>query len=263
MHNLGMKQVCLLLACAILQACVTTSDSPLTRNADPDAAIERYVELGFEYIKRDDFNRAQKHLKRALELDEDSAPANSAMGLIYSNQGESKLAESAFKTAVSSDPTYTRGRTYFGAFLFSQSRFEEAREQFLRAAEDTQYSSRPQIYTNIALCNLKLGDEGKAFSAYERALQLDRFNGNALSGLTEILLERGDYKNAQFYYNRLVREISEGKLSHSSQTLWQGIRIARYFNAKPQEESLVALLTEFYPDSQEFKRYQSTYNGEN
>jgi type IV pilus assembly protein PilF len=263
MHNSVIKKAFLLVILLVLQACVTTSDSALTRNADPETAIERYVELGFEYIKRDDFQRAQKHLKRALEIDEDSASANSAMGLIYSKQGDSKLAEAAFRTAVSSDPNYTRGRTYYGAFLFSQSRFEEARVQFLRAAEDTQYSSRSQIYTNIALCSLRLGETTKAFSAYERALQLDRFNGNALSGLTEILLDRNDYKNAQFYYNRLVRQIADGKANHSAQTLWQGIRIARHFNATPQEESLVALLNELYPDSQEFKIYRSTLNVEN
>jgi type IV pilus assembly protein PilF len=258
MHNFGLKKALLIITFLALQACVTTSDSHLTRNADPDTAVARYVELGFEYIKRDDFQRAQKHLLRALEIDEDSASANSAMGLIYSKQGEHKLAEESFEKAISSDSSYTRGRTYYAAFLFSRARFDEALQQFLRAAEDTQYPSRPQIYTNIALCNLRLGDETKAFAAYERALQLDRFNGNALSGLTEILLSRDDYKNSQFYYNRLVRQISDGNMMHSPQSLWQGIRIARHFNAKPQEESLGALITELYPDSQEFKKYQSS-----
>ncbi|KZY72939.1 hypothetical protein A3742_01525 [Oleiphilus sp. HI0071] len=244
-----------------LTGCVTTSDSSLSRNADPEVAIARYVDLGFEYIKREDFTRARKHLDRALELDEDNPAANSALGLIFSRQGEYKLAEESFETALSSDPTYTRGRTYYGALLFSQQRFEEALEQFVRAAEDTTYNARSQVYTNIALCHLRLGSTSKAEYAYERSLQLDRFNAGSLAGITEVLLKLNEYKRAQYYYNRLIKQIASQALSHSPQTLWQGVRIAKHFNAHDQAQSLANLLQEQYPDSPEYQNYLSQYGG--
>lgn len=245
----------------VLSGCVTTSDSSLSRNADPQVAIERYVDLGFEYIKREDFARARKHLDRALELDEDNPAANSALGLIFSRQGEYQLAEKSFKTALSSDSTYTRGRTYYGALLFSQQRYDEALEQFVRAAEDTTYAARSQIYTNIALCHLRMGNSSKALLAYERSLQLDRFNAGSLAGITEVLLDLNEYKQAQYYYNRLVTQIAKQALAHSAQTLWQGVRIAKHFNAHDQAQSLANLLKEQYPDSPEYRIYLSQYGG--
>ena len=245
----------------LLSGCVTTSDSKLSRNADPDLAITRYVELGFEYIKREDFSRARKHLERALEIDEDNPAANSAIGLIYSRQGEFELAENAFKKALSVDSTYTRGRTYYAALLFSQSRFDDALEQFMRAAEDTTYTARSQIYTNIALCYVRLGNNRQAEFAYERSLQIDRFNAGSLAGITEVLISGNDYQRAQYYYNRLVSQIAKQALSHSAQTLWQGVRIALHFDAKDQASSLAALLKEQYPDSQEYRNYLSEYGG--
>ena len=255
----SVKALALVIVVSSLVACVTTSDSSLTRNADPAVAVQRYVYLGLEYIKREEFNRARKHLLRALEIDEDNAAANSSMGLIYTRQGEKKLAEESFEKALDSDPSYTRGRTYYAAFLFSAERYEEAREQFLRAAEDTTFESRTQVYTNMALCSVRLGDTKSAMEAYERALQLDRFNASALAGLTEVLLDGDDYKRAQYYYNRLVNQIAQQTLTHSAQTLWQGVRIARHYNAIEQAESLALLLGELYPDSTEYKAYKNRY----
>jgi len=251
------------IAASILQlsGCVTTSDSALTRNADPEVAVERYVELGFEYIKREDFKRAQKHLNRALELDPRNAAANSALGLIYSRQGENELAEKVFNIALDNDPKYTRGRTYYAAFLFSDQRYEDALEEFMSASEDTTYSARSQVFTNIGLCNVRLSQFQKALAAYERALQLDRFNAGALAGITEVLLMQEDFKRAQFYYNRLVSQIAKQALSHSAQTLWQGVRIAQHYNAVEQASSLAALLLQGYPDSPEAKKYHELFVG--
>lgn len=249
------------LCMVIVTGCVTTSDSALTRNADPEVAVERYVDLGFEYIKREDFKRAQKHLNRALELDEDNAAANSALGLIYSRQGEKKLAEKVFQKALDSDANYTRGRTYYAAFLFSDQRFEDALGEFMLAAEDTTYSARSQVFTNIGLCNIRLNAFDKAVAAYERALQLDRFNAGALAGITEVLLMQDQFKRAQFYYNRLVNQIAKQALSHSAQTLWQGVRIAKHFNADKQADSLAALLQQQYPDSVEARKYFEVFVG--
>lgn len=246
----------LILGVLLLSACVTTSDSSFARKADPQEAVERYVQLGLEYIKRNELTRARKHLKRALQLDPEHAAAHAALGLIYHEDAENKLAEEAFKKSIELDPDYTRGRTYYGAFLFSQQRYDEALVQFQTASEDTAYASRDQVFTNIALCHLKLGQRPQALDAYQKTLKLDRFNGRALAGATELLIEADDYQKAQYYYNRLVRLIAQKGMKHSAQSLWMGIRIARYFGSVAQEESLATLLAELYPQSSEFRAYK-------
>lgn len=251
-----MKNFVILALFISLSACVTTTDSPFTRKANTQEALDKYVQLGLEYIKRDEYSRARKHLERALEIDENNAPANAALGLIYQDEGEAKLAEEAFVTALDSEPGYTRGRTYYGAFLFSEQRYEKALGQFTLAAEDVRYESRAQIFTNIALCNLKLGRQEQALTAYEKALRLDRMNGRALSGITELNIEMERYERANQYYSRLVQLIAQQGLKHSPQSLWQGIRIAKYFGSLEQMTSFGSLLGELYPASQEYKQYQ-------
>ncbi len=257
------QQFAIILVCVLLSlsACVTTTDSPFERKADPEEAAERYVQLGLEYIKRDELARARKHLTRALEIDDSNASALAAIGLIHHEEGESELAESSFLAALSSQPDYTRGRTYYGAFLFSEQRFKEALAQFQIAAKDTAYESRAQIFTNIALCNLKLGNNDGALEAYEKTLKLDRLNGRALSGATELLINKGNYKRAQHFYNRLVRLISQQGLRHSAQSLWMGIRISNHYGQSAHANSLGSLLHELYPDSEEYSLYQQMMGG--
>lgn len=251
------KGLTLLWLGAMLSACVTTSDSSLSSKADPGKAGEQYVQLGLEYIKRDDMQRARKHLQRALDINPKDASALSAMGLIYHEEGEIKLAEKSFYAAIQSDPQYTRGRTYYAAFLFSQNKFDAALKQFEQAAEDTAYEGRAQIFTNIALCNLKLGKTEEALAAYERTLRLDRGNGRAMSGATELLIQLDQYDKAQQYYNSLVAMIRQSGMSHTAQSLWQGIRIARHFGSMEQVNALAAALGSSYPDSPEYAQYQS------
>jgi type IV pilus assembly protein PilF len=234
-----------------ISACVTKTNSSLTDKADPKVAVERYVQLGLEYIKRNELHRARKHLSRALEINPLDASANASMGLIYHQEGENKKAEDLFKNAIESDPNYTPGRSYYGAYLFSQQRYQGALEQFQIAAKDTRYEGRAQIFSNIALCQIQLGENDAAIDAYLKALQLDRVNGIALSGITELYILKGSFEKAQHYYNRLVRLIRENGMRHTAQSLWQGIRIANYFNSHDQVTGLAYLLNEMYPDSEE------------
>tara|TARA_R110002073_G_scaffold94774_2_gene220521 strand:+ start:485 stop:1333 length:849 start_codon:yes stop_codon:yes gene_type:complete len=242
---------CILFLAFGLTACVTTTNSSLTDKADPDIAVERYVQLGLEYIKRDDLHRARKHLSRALEINPLDASANASMGLIYHQEAENEKAEGLFKQAIEFDPKYTPGRTYYGAFLFSQQRYKEALKEFMLASEDTRYEGRAQVFSNIALCQIKLGDKGLATEAYLKALQLDRSNGIALSGVTELYILSGSFDKAQHYYNRLVRLIRENGMKYTPQSLWQGIRIAKYFKSREQALGLVYLLNDMYPESDE------------
>ena len=245
------KAMLLCSLCFWISACVTSTNSSLTDKADPDTAVERYVQLGLEYIKRNDLHRARKHLTRALEINPEDASANASMGLIYHQESELKKAEELFTKALNANPNYTPGRTYYGAFLFSQQRYQEALNQFEQASNDTRYEGRAQVFSNIALCHIKLENANAAIDAYLKALQLDRTHGMALSGITELYILNGNFDKAQHYYNRLVRLIREQGMQHTAQSLWQGIRIAHHYKSREQTLGLAYLLNERYPDSPE------------
>ncbi|WP_227663365.1 type IV pilus biogenesis/stability protein PilW [Marinobacter halophilus] len=249
--------VALLLFGLMLSGCVTTTDSRFSREADRDKAVSNYVQLATAYIGQGNLDRARHHLERALEISPDSAEAQAAMGLVYNAEGDPGLAEQSFKRAISEDDRYTRARVYYGAFLYSNSRYSEARDQFSVASRDTGYRERGAVFYNLGMTEERLGDREAAEAAYRRAVELTRGEARTLLSLSRVLVEMEDYPAASRYYSRLQTMIQRNtRLTHSPESLFTGIRIARHYKDRDQEVSLALLLRNEYPDSAEYQQYK-------
>jgi len=249
--------VALMALATALTGCVTTTDSPFAREADRQEALENYVTLATAYIGQGNLDRARHHLDRALELDSDSPAALAAMGLVYNSEGEAELAEKSFRKAISADEGYTRGRVYYGAFLYSQGRFEDSRDQFRAASRDTEYPDRGSVFFNLGMAQERLNERDNAITSYRRALELSRGDARPLLALSRVLVEQGEYEAASRYYSRLSTAIDRNpRMTHSAESLYTGIRIARYFNDRDQEASLAMLLKNEYPESVEYQQYK-------
>ncbi|MBZ0332781.1 type IV pilus biogenesis/stability protein PilW [Marinobacter sp. AL4B] len=241
----------------LVSGCVTTTDSRFNREADREKALENYVKLASRYIAQGNLGRARHHLDRALEIEDDYAPALAAMGLVYNAEGDERLSEQSFKKAVSADSDYTRGRVYYGAFLYSQDDYAKALAQFAKASEDTAYKDRSGVFYNLGLTHEKLGNLEKAEQAYRRAVELSRGEARTLLSLARVLVEQGDYSAASRYYSRLQVMIQKtSRLVHSAESLYTGIRIARHFQDRDQEASLALLLKNEFAESEEYQQYK-------
>ncbi|GHD47746.1 type IV pilus assembly protein PilF [Marinobacter persicus] len=241
----------------MVSGCVTTTDSRFAREADRDKALENYVKLATAYIGQGNLGRAEHHLDRALEIDGNYAPALAAEGLVYSSDGEQELAERSFRKALSEDSGYTRGRTYYGAFLYSQRRFEEARDQFSMASRDTEYEDRGSVFFNLGMTEERLGNLQEAEDAFRRAVELTRGEPRSLLSLSRVLVEQRDYSGASRYYSRLQSVISGStRHSHSPESLLIGVKIARHFGDQDQEASMAMMLKNEFPESVEYQQYK-------
>lgn len=248
--------VVLLLAVAVT-GCVTKTDSRFAREADRDKAVRNYVQLATAYIGQDNFDRARNHLDRALEIAPDDPGALAAMGLVYQSEGEPELAEKSFRKSLASDADYTRGRVYYGAFLYQERRFEDARDQFLAASRDTDYSDRASVFFNLGLTEERVDNLEGAITAYRRAVELSRGDAKSLLALSRTLVEGGEYQAASRYYSRLTALMQKNRnLRHSPESLITGIRIARHFGEKDRESSLGLLLKNDFPNSVEYQQYR-------
>jgi len=254
----SMKLVGVLLVVGMmLSACVTTTDSPFAREADRDKALANYVKLATAYIGQGNLERAEHHLDRAFEIDDDYAPALAAQGLVYSSRGEADLAENSFRQALRADDDYTRGRTYYGAYLYSQRRFQAARDQFSVASRDVEYEDRGSIFFNLGMTEERLGNTEAAVKAYRRSVELTRGEPRSLLALSRVLVEEGDYSAASRFYGRLLRVMrGSTRHSHSPESLLTGIKIARHYNDEDQEASMALMLKNEYPDSLEYQQYK-------
>ena len=252
------RSVLLLALVMLAQGCVTHTDSSLRGKANEERAEAAYVQLGLAYIAEGELTEARDNLRRALEINPDSAPALAADGLIFQMQGEEVRAEDNFRAALAIDEDYTRGRTYYGAFLYAQGRYEEAYRQFELASRDAEFDDRALVFFNLALCASRLERDQAAIDAYTQALNIQGDTFDVLSELSRLLVYTGEYEDAAKYYARLDRLVTRSpNIQHTPRSLLTGLRLARHQLDRNREASLALLLRNLYPESSEYKQYKA------
>lgn len=195
-HLTGLVQapaVIILILSFLLSGCATQA----VLQDSSEQSARAYTELGVAYLERDNLRRAMSALDRALEADPGDAEALQAMAMVYQRQGEEQLAGESFKRALAADPTMTRARNNYAAFLYDRGRIREACQQLEQATEDTQYPNRAQLFANLGQCQRELGDLGAARTSLARAQAIDPRSARSYFILAEIEHAQGNHGRAE------------------------------------------------------------------
>ena len=118
--------VLVLIVSTALASCVTVTESRLTKKKSPEKAVENYTQLGLGYLNRNRPDLARKRLQKALSIDEDYAPANDAMGLLWQSESEFDLAEEFFKKAINEDSSFLIAQHHLGRLYTQLKRYDDA-----------------------------------------------------------------------------------------------------------------------------------------
>lgn len=237
---------------ALLSACVTEVTNPPNQPASPEKQVQTLVDLGVGYIRNGEYGRAKDNLNRALSIDPDSAKVHNAFGLVFQLEGETTLADMHYRKAVK-DKTFTRAINNYGAFLYAQGRFREAIDQLKVAGEDQFYQNRPQVYENLGVAYLQLGETSNAEASFFRATQLNPGQGRALLEMAEMRFDQNNYVEARDYYRRHVSSSSQ-----SARSLWLCVRVARVFSNENDDASCSLTLRNIFPASDEAKLLEAS-----
>lgn len=241
-----------------LGGCVSTTEGTFQVAQDEERAEQAYVQLGLAYIQEERFDRARRHLNRALEINSNSAPATATMGLLNQAEGEYGLAEERFQRALDLDSDFTRGRSHYAVFLYNQGRYEESLEQFRIASQDTEHDNRAGVFVNRGRAAREIGEHEEAAESFQRAMRLDRGNRRALEGSLTSLVELERYNEARPLFERFAQTVrSSEDVSHSPRTLLAGIKLARHDGDRDKEASLALQLRQQFPDSEQHRRYRA------
>lgn len=237
----------------LLAGCVSETNAPSRQNVDKDKALELHIQLAEGYVRNSNRESARHHLRKAFEIDRNSASATAAMAKLYELEGEPKLAEESYRTALRRDRNLTRARNDYGLFLYRKTRYEDAFEQFDVAAADLDYDNRARVLVNLGRTAQKLGRTERAETAFKHALVLNRQLPSAMIELAELTFAQQDYANAKAYldlYTTVTRP--------TARSLLLGIRIERTFGNKDKEASYALALKNLFPYSREYLEYKET-----
>jgi len=243
----------------MLSSCISETTGGFSR-ADPEEALDVYLQLALGYVGQQDLSQARRHLANAAEIDPDNSDMYGVWGLVYSIEGDLGLADDSFLLALRMDSGNSQVRNNYAAFLFANGHFQAAYDQLEEVVEDTEYAGRPQAFENMGLAALQLNRLDDAQYAFIRALQLNSNRIRSTLELVDINLQQGNIPEAERYYQSFSTMREFFNIQQSPRSLWIGIKLeqARGMNNRMSEYG--ATLAELYPDSTEYALYQQLLN---
>ena len=219
-----------------------------TRPDTPDTGeiATANLNVGVEYMRQGDYEKALSRLERARDADPDYAPVYDMLGLLYQRMEQPLDAEKNFKRALKLNKNYSGTLNNYAQFLCQQGRVEEAEKNFRKVTSDPFYVAPEVAYTNLGTCVYKQGRVEEAESYFDKALSLNPEVPTALLQIAEIQYNRENYNAAGAYLDRF------NKLSQPSpRSLWLGIRIKNELGDRDSVSSYALLLRNQYPESDE------------
>lgn len=150
----------------------------LAKVAPNEGSLYEYAHLK---LLKSDYIEAERYAQKALEINKQMLPAYFVLGEIYSVQKNNKKTEDIFSKALQNDLDCSTLRYEWGKAYLRLFKFDRAKEQFLKAAEQNSSYLAPK--TGLALVNAYKND----FTLLD---ELKEKNGDNVYILESIGLER-------------------------------------------------------------------------
>lgn len=254
------SRMSLLLAAAILGACVTTTTGGFLTDASEEQATQDYIQLAIAYYDADDMIGARRHINNALAINERSSEAHMVLALVLQREGDTDLADENFRRSISLDRDNSQSRNNYAALLFGQERYRDAYRQLERVAADTEYEGRAIAFENLGRAALRLDQDDDAQNAFERALQLNSNLYVSAVELSLLYLEQEDFSRARSSYQNYLTIVEFYNVPHTPRALLAGIQIEGHYDNQELVDNFVLILGTLYQSSPEYEIYQRLSN---
>jgi len=96
---------------------------------------DSFATLAYFYILKGDYEKAKLYNEKALEEEEDHAPALDNYGQMYYRQGDYEAAKQYFQKALDKKPNMPDSMYYLACIAAEEGRYQDAQEYLERALE--------------------------------------------------------------------------------------------------------------------------------
>ncbi|NGY04547.1 type IV pilus biogenesis/stability protein PilW [Solimonas terrae] len=185
-----------LIPALLLGACASPAERAAQRNI---AQIN--TQLGVNYAREGQYDRAIEKLQAAVAARNDYAPAHSALAVIYQSRGESDAAEKEYRRALALDGSDPTVKNNFGVFLCERGKNDEARAYFMDVVNDVRYPAPQEVWTNAGIC-VKKKDPKLAEHDFREALRIKPDYRDALAQMALLSFDQQDFLRTRAFLQR-------------------------------------------------------------
>ncbi len=242
----------------LLSGCVSGDVTVVTKNTgagalmrfDPEGAAKMRVKLALLYLQQDNMQLAKENLDKALRYQPNDASVCRVFAYYYQRVNESENAERYYKKALSLESDNADTYNNYGAFLCRAGRYQDAEKAFLKAIEQSNYTSVANTYENAGMCADKSGKTEKALRYYQDALSHAPKKVYLNLSLANLYINEKAYANAR---KSLLNYKKRRKAS--AESLWLMVRLSSAENDKVNLDKSSSALIYQFPDSQQALKY--------
>jgi type IV pilus assembly protein PilF len=228
--------------------------APSVSQADAATRAALRLQLALSYYRQGQFSVAIEEAGLALQAKPERADAYSVRALAYAASGQSGLAESDFRRALSLQPDSPDFANNYGWFLCAGddvTRVAEAMAYFEQALQNPGYRSPAGALANAGACSLKAGNTVVAERYFLRGLQYAPASPLINVNLGKLYFDRDEFEMARVHIGLVAKNTVL-----MPDVLWLAIRIERKLGNQAAENELAAQLRRRYPSSSEYAAYQ-------
>ena len=161
-----------------------------------------YFHMGRSMAQRGDLAEAEKHLRRAAEINPRNDVIQSNLALVLARQGNLAEATKHFRRALEINPKDPATLNNMGITLAQQGKLDEATQHFRRSLEIKPDDASG--HTNMANLLLDRGDVDGATKHLRIAIEIDPADADNHNSLAIISAKRGNLAEATEYLRRVV-----------------------------------------------------------
>ncbi|MFZ6755889.1 type IV pilus biogenesis/stability protein PilW [Undibacterium sp. Ji50W] len=209
------------------------------------------MQLAIDYYKQGQQKVALEEIRQALLISPDLVDGYSVRALIFMDLGEKQLAEENFLYALKLAPGNSDIENNYGWFLCLNGREKQGLAYLDKVIKDPAYGAPGKALNNAGLCSLRLKDPLGAERYFLQGLREDPGSPAINANLAKILFDRGEYSQARFYINRVLKfDVL------TADVLWLAIKIEKKMGDEAAVSGLATQLRRRHANSKEYSLYQ-------
>lgn len=196
--------VLMMLVLITLSGCKTTEEKRYDEMKESGKSpADIYVRLAEAYYQTGVLDVALEKSLKAVEVDDNYAPAHAMLALVYQRVGDNGAASEHFSKAMKLSPNDPSVVYSYGVYLCEQGQYQNADREFSKSANNP-LNSTPWIpLTYAGFCFERAKQLQSARERFERALNLNPDYPRALEGAAQVERRLGNKTKARAYERKL------------------------------------------------------------